>query len=88
MFTDKQLQTRFLPSCRSPQKVDMDELMAAMVLSSLSCSPPPPQCPAPSDAAGTQQINDNKRKLNQQETTTSHQELIVFTAFDFGNNFA
>ncbi|KAM6943318.1 zinc finger protein 395a [Xenentodon cancila] len=37
-------------SCRSPQEVDMDELMAAMVLSSLSCSPPP-QGPAHPDTA-------------------------------------
>ncbi|XP_072235945.1 zinc finger protein 395a isoform X2 [Leuresthes tenuis] len=48
--------SRSVSSCinvprRSPQKVDMDELMAAMVLSSLSCSPPPPQCPAPPEAA-------------------------------------
>ncbi|KAM4593318.1 zinc finger protein 395a [Odontesthes bonariensis] len=50
--------SRSVSSCidvprRSPQKVDMDELMAAMVLSSLSCSPPPPQCPAPSEAAAS-----------------------------------
>uniref|UniRef100_A0A3B5QHB4 Zinc finger protein 395a n=1 Tax=Xiphophorus maculatus TaxID=8083 RepID=A0A3B5QHB4_XIPMA len=30
-------------SRNAPQEVDMDELTAAMVLSSLSCSPPPPQ---------------------------------------------
>ncbi|KAM9765490.1 zinc finger protein 395a isoform 2-T3 [Menidia menidia] len=35
---------------RTPQEVDVDELMAAMVLSSLSCSPPP-KGPAPPDAA-------------------------------------
>lgn len=60
MITDKQMQTchYFLSSCicRSPEEVDMDELMAAMVLSSLSCSPPL-QGPAHPDAAGTQQWN-------------------------------
>ncbi|XP_043959486.1 zinc finger protein 395-like isoform X2 [Gambusia affinis] len=35
----------------APQEVDMDELMAAMVLSSLSCSPPP-QGSAHKDTAG------------------------------------
>ncbi|KAG7465768.1 hypothetical protein MATL_G00157040 [Megalops atlanticus] len=38
-------------SCRSPNSVDMDEMMAAMVLTSLSCSPlvqsPPQRDPAP-----------------------------------------
>ncbi|XP_032408716.1 zinc finger protein 395-like isoform X1 [Xiphophorus hellerii] len=36
-------------SRNAPQEVDMDELMAAMVLSSLSCSPPPPQGSAHKD---------------------------------------
>uniref|UniRef100_A0A3B3CQV4 Zinc finger protein 395a n=1 Tax=Oryzias melastigma TaxID=30732 RepID=A0A3B3CQV4_ORYME len=48
-----------LSSCssRGAQEVDMDELMAAMVLSSLSCSPPPkavppPNCAGPSVESG------------------------------------
>ncbi|XP_041849756.1 zinc finger protein 395-like [Melanotaenia boesemani] len=40
-------------SGRSPQEVDMDELMAAMVLSSLSCSPPPQGSAHPDTAAST-----------------------------------
>ncbi|XP_024151591.1 zinc finger protein 395a [Oryzias melastigma] len=44
-------------SSRGAQEVDMDELMAAMVLSSLSCSPPPkavppPNCAGPSVESG------------------------------------
>ncbi|XP_004086128.2 zinc finger protein 395 isoform X1 [Oryzias latipes] len=37
-------------SSRGAQEVDMDELMAAMVLSSLSCSPPPKPVPPPNSA--------------------------------------
>ncbi|KAJ8393034.1 hypothetical protein AAFF_G00069380 [Aldrovandia affinis] len=43
-------------SCRSPESVDMDEMMAAMVLTSLSCSPvvqsPPQRFPAAAPACG------------------------------------
>ncbi|XP_038131686.1 zinc finger protein 395a [Cyprinodon tularosa] len=48
------------------QEVDMDELMAAMVLSSLSCSPPPPsqvpvhkETPAPSMDLAAMDISDS-----------------------------
>lgn len=55
---------RFLSSCsqRSPHEVDMNELMAAMVLSSLSCSPLL-HSPAQPDLAGTQH-QTNKQTSN------------------------
>lgn len=47
----------------APQEVDMDELMAAMVLSSLSCSPPP-QGSAHKDTAGKQQQEHKTKVMN------------------------
>uniref|UniRef100_A0A3Q2PCE6 Zinc finger protein 395-like n=1 Tax=Fundulus heteroclitus TaxID=8078 RepID=A0A3Q2PCE6_FUNHE len=53
-----------LCSCPAQQEVDMDELMAAMVLSSLSCSPPPQSSAhrataAPWTDSGTVELSDS-----------------------------
>lgn len=55
---------RFLSSCsqRSPHEVDMNELMAAMVLSSLSCSPLL-HSPAQPDLTGTQQQTNKQHSF-------------------------
>lgn len=59
-------------SQRNRPEVDMDELMAAMVLSSLSCSPlPPPQSSAHREAAGM-----NRNRINHDNCSPTEKESM------------
>ncbi len=75
-------------SQRSPEEVDMDELMAAMVLSSLSCSPLL-HSPTPSDPTN----NSKKQQQTVTITTTYNSEkqqqtvtTVTANNYDYNKN--